>query len=191
MSSIINADTSDGVKITSDTSGELKLQSAGTDIATVSSTGIAMGSGKIISSNNLGFHAYLSSVQSITTATWTKVQFDTERFDTSSCFDNVTNYRFTPTVAGYYHVGTAGRLYATSKYVSALTIYKNGAAAGGFQTNANGTLPNYTAQHIAGLVYMNGSTDYLEVYGYIGGTTPSFQAGQNTTYFYGYLVQAD
>ena len=37
MSSVINADTSDGLKFTSDTSGEIKLQSAGTDIATVAS----------------------------------------------------------------------------------------------------------------------------------------------------------
>jgi len=151
------------------------------------------GSGNITPSNDLypkvpAFHASITSVQSITSGVWTKLQFDTERYDTASCFDNVTNYRFTPTVAGYYHVGTACRLYATSKSVSALTIYKNGSGSGGFQTNLNGTLPNYTAQHIAGVVYMNGSTDYLEVYGYIGGTSPSFQAGQNTTYFYGYLV---
>lgn len=46
MATIINADTSNGLKLTSDTSGEIKLQSAGTDIATVSSTGIAMASGK-------------------------------------------------------------------------------------------------------------------------------------------------
>ena len=48
MSTIINADTSDGLKFTSDTSGEIKLQSGGTDIATVSSTGIAMASGKAV-----------------------------------------------------------------------------------------------------------------------------------------------
>ena len=48
MSTIINADTSNGLKFTSDTSGEIKLQSAGTDIATVSSTGIAMASGKTL-----------------------------------------------------------------------------------------------------------------------------------------------
>ena len=46
MSTIINADTSDGLKFTSDTSGEIKLQSAGADIATVDSSGITMASGK-------------------------------------------------------------------------------------------------------------------------------------------------
>ena len=48
MSVLINADTSDGLKFTSDTSGEIKLQSAGTDIATVDSSGITMASGKAV-----------------------------------------------------------------------------------------------------------------------------------------------
>lgn len=54
MSSIINADTTNGLVLTSDTSGEIKLQSGGTDIATVSSTGIAMASGKSISGAGAG-----------------------------------------------------------------------------------------------------------------------------------------
>ena len=40
MSVLINADTSDGLVLTSDTSGEIKLQSAGADIATVTANGI-------------------------------------------------------------------------------------------------------------------------------------------------------
>jgi hypothetical protein len=39
MSVLINADTSDGLKLTSDTSGEIKLQSAGTDTVTVNTSG--------------------------------------------------------------------------------------------------------------------------------------------------------
>lgn len=39
MSSTINADTTNGVVITSDTSGEIKLQSAGTDTVTVDTSG--------------------------------------------------------------------------------------------------------------------------------------------------------
>ena len=49
MSVNINADTTNGLVMTSDTSGELKLQSAGADIATVTSSGITMASGKTIS----------------------------------------------------------------------------------------------------------------------------------------------
>ena len=49
MSVNINASTTNGLVLTSDTSGELKLQANGTDIATVSSSGITMASGKTLS----------------------------------------------------------------------------------------------------------------------------------------------
>jgi hypothetical protein len=49
MSITLNADTSSGLVMTSDTSGEIKLQSAGADIATVDSSGITMASGKSLS----------------------------------------------------------------------------------------------------------------------------------------------
>ena len=50
------------------------------------------------------FEAYLSSAQIPSNEITTKVQCDTEVFDTDSCYDNSTNYRFTPTVAGKYFV---------------------------------------------------------------------------------------
>lgn len=53
MSININADTTNGLVMTSDTSGELKLQSAGADIATVSSSGIAMAAGKTLPASAL------------------------------------------------------------------------------------------------------------------------------------------
>jgi hypothetical protein len=53
MSVNINADTTNGLVLTSDTSGEIKLQSAGTDIATVDSSGITMAAGKTIPAASL------------------------------------------------------------------------------------------------------------------------------------------
>lgn len=49
MAVTINADTTNGLVLTPDTSGEIKLQAGGADIATVSSTGLAMASGKGLS----------------------------------------------------------------------------------------------------------------------------------------------
>ena len=46
MSVNINASTTNGLVLTSDTSGELKLQANGADIATVDSSGITIASGK-------------------------------------------------------------------------------------------------------------------------------------------------
>lgn len=48
MASTINSNTTDGVIITPDTSGEIALQSGGTTISTVKSTGIEMASSKTI-----------------------------------------------------------------------------------------------------------------------------------------------
>ena len=46
MATTINSNTTDGLVITPDTSGEIKLQSSGADIATVDSGGITIESGK-------------------------------------------------------------------------------------------------------------------------------------------------
>jgi hypothetical protein len=73
------------------------------------------------------FSAYSSTNQSITSSTFTKVQFNTEEFDTNSNYDNATNYRFTPTVAGYYQVNGNIRYDAsTAPTRCILSVYKNG-----------------------------------------------------------------
>jgi hypothetical protein len=53
MATTINSNTTDGLVITPDTSGEIKLQSAGADIATVDSSGITMASGKTLPASAL------------------------------------------------------------------------------------------------------------------------------------------
>ena len=53
MAVTINADTSNGLVLTPDTSGEIKLQASGADIATVTSSGITMASGKTLPASAL------------------------------------------------------------------------------------------------------------------------------------------
>ena len=48
MATIINADTSDGLKLTSDTSGIIQLQSGGATKATINSSGFYGGTGSIL-----------------------------------------------------------------------------------------------------------------------------------------------
>lgn len=51
------------------------------------------------------FSAYPSAQQNpVTVNTWVKVTLNAEEYDTANCFDSTTNYRFTPNVAGYYHL---------------------------------------------------------------------------------------
>jgi len=172
------------IVISGDSSGAITLAApavSGTNTATLpAATGTVM-----VSGNMPAFSAYQSSSQSVTTSVYTKVQFQTEEFDTNNNFDNATNYRFTPTVAGYYQVQTA--LTATTTVSQQiLSIYKNGAGVKNFVTIATGS----PSSLVSALIYCNGSTDYLEVYGYLVGTTPSITADARYTFFQASLVRA-
>ena len=143
MSSTINADTTNGVVVTSDTSGEIKLQSAGADIATVSSTGIDV-TGDFAVSGRLtgalvGFYAYNSSTVLGSSST-TTVVFSTEGYDTNSAYDTSTG-RFTAPVSGYYFLHANIRVPAgTNACRFDCTFYINGTGSGGGgmnQTNYN------------------------------------------------------
>ena len=155
MASIITATTTSGLTQSADNSGVLQLASGTGNLVTVPSvTGTAM-----VSGNMPAFSAYRNSNQSINSNTWTKVQFNNEDFDTNNNFDSTTNYRFTPTVAGYYQISFywANGSGSTYNYAS---IYKNGSA---FKTNiGNGS--GGVGAGISVLVYFNGSTDYVEAY---------------------------
>jgi hypothetical protein len=134
------------------------------------------------------FAAYRSSPQSISNATWTKVQFQTELFDTAGSFDNTTNYRFQPLVAGYYQVNSAVTYSLSSSWTTS-SIRKNGSGFV-YGTSVNGS-PNGQTSTASSVVYLNGSTDYLEVFSYQGsGSTQSLSDGVEYTWFNAALVRA-
>ena len=110
------------------------------------------------------FRAYrTSSVQTFAQNTWTKVQFNAESYDTGTCFDSTTNYRFTPTKAGYYQLNAFPTIQRGGTGILYCSIYKNGAEAA---TNAyNAPIDTFTPMS-SDLIYLNGSTDYAEVYVY-------------------------
>ena len=104
------------------------------------------------------------------------LSLNTEVFDTASAFDKDTNYRFTPQVAGYYQINAKIRGTSTSNGMNLLivAIYKNGSSYCNSQYNTSS--PVYAQEsNVSAVVYMNGSTDYIELYGAIYGSgTPSF-----------------
>jgi Flp pilus assembly protein TadG len=185
--------------IAGDTSGTVTLQApaaAGSTVITLPSTSgnlVATGTtGQVtqtmlstnVAGNGPAFSAYQSSAQTLTTGVWTKLQFQAEEFDTNNNFDSTTNYRFTPTVAGYYQI--SGGFIITTISASLLTqVYKNGSAfkrtsyLSGSQVGTYGSV----------LVYLNGSTDYVELYGYSSATNGT-SASSVDTYFQAALVRA-
>ena len=182
MASVITATTTSGLTQSADNSGVLQLASGTGNLVTVPSvTGTAM-----VSGNMPAFRAEPSTNQSVTSGTYTKVDFATEIFDTNS---NFASSRFTPTVAGYYFISSAVyAVFASSgTYVWAL-IYKNGVR----NIIGNLNVPVTTLDGVGtvnGLVYMNGTTDYVEIYCLLIGTTPSVSTVVNTQ-FSGYLVRS-
>jgi hypothetical protein len=141
----------------------------------------------VASTANPAFSAYLSSSQTINATTNTKVILNSENFDTNNNFDSTTNYRFTPTVAGYYQINGAVMLASTSGYCYAI-IFKNGAEwLRGTQATAQSA--SYPDSNVSSLVYLNGSTDYVELYAWFSATTLVNNAN-NYTQFSGAMVRS-
>jgi hypothetical protein len=118
--------------------------------------------------NTPAFEAHRSSsVQSIVDLTATKVQFNTELFDTDSAYDNATNYRFTPQVAGKYFVYSQLMMTASTGTFNLsqlnIDIRKNGSTLRCNQNYYNTTINKLTSA-VYGSVNMNGSSDYLEIF---------------------------
>jgi len=114
------------------------------------------------------FSAYCANSQNINSGSFTKVQLNTVNFDTNSYFDNVTNYRFTPLIAGYYLICASGGFTFSTGDVSvdwALAIYKNGSVYAQIE-DRNVIASDTTTIMTSRVINFNGSTDYVELYLY-------------------------
>ena len=141
------------------------------------------------------FRAYLNnggSNLSIGNGVWTKIPFDTENFDSNGFFDNTTNHRFQPTIAGYYQINLGAYIsYAsTGGTVPFIALYKNGS-----QYTVSGTIFSsisiYGLSNLSNLVYFNGTSDYVEGYAYYNSPSALVLNSSTYTHFGGFLVRAD
>jgi len=122
--------------------------------------------------------AYQSGTGStLTNALATRVSFNTERYDTNSCYASPT---FTPNVAGIYQISAAVKL--PSAAPGFLSIYRNGVEyKRGAWTALSAAAFTFS---ISGLVECNGSTDYVEIYAYqSSGGSLDVEGGDAITWF--------
>ena len=138
-----------GTAYAGDSSGDLTIQKDGTTINKITSAPC--------------FSAYQSTVQSIASGVWTKIQLQSKYFDTAGAFDATTNYRFQPTVPGYYQLNCVVQLQFFASL--AASIYKNGNGTD-YAVGVGQASIIYTTVPQSKLVYLNGSTDYVELYAY-------------------------
>jgi hypothetical protein len=167
--------------LASSTGSTINFSSAPTVFSTVP--------GAKLSTVGPAFSAYrATSNQSVSSGVDTKVALSAELFDTGGCFDSTTNYRFTPNVAGYYAVAFAVNMGVGSGMSGALArIKKNGTpfAYGSFAAGDGNLNTVVVGQK---LIYMDGSTDYLELFASVTGTTPIFKFGEDVTFLTAYLA---
>ena len=155
---------SDDLILLSDTSasGALKKMTHANFVSGVGQTNTPYFTARLGSDQDIGY-----------TGAYTKIQIDTEYFDSASAFDT-SNYRFTPQTAGKYFVfgqcafETTSSANNTNNLVATLVaIYKNGSNVAFQQIDRGGQL--YSAYKrtmgVSTIVDMNGSSDYLELYG--------------------------
>jgi uncharacterized protein (UPF0333 family) len=127
------------------------------------------------------FSAYPSATTSLTQFTATKITYGTEEWDTNS---NFASSRFTPTVAGYYQVNASTSL-ASAAALTYIWVYKNGSAykSGNLVTASNWTI-------VSCQVYLNGSTDYIEVYVQQNGLTQTNETTSSNNYFQAAMIRS-
>lgn len=138
----------------------------------------------------VSFKAYSTATKAATSGQFTKIDLNAVEFDTASCFDTSSG-KFQPSTAGYYQIN-ASAWYSggTSLSQQATRITKNGsevvgyASAGAASQASSGVLP------CACVVYMNGTTDYLELYTYVLGTSPVIGANASYCWLSGHLISA-
>ena len=123
------------------------------------------------------FSAYDTASQSLTANTATKITYTIENWDEGSCY---ASSRFTPTTAGYYQVTATFDIQPTSSANIWLKLYKNGSAWASLDERyaVSGELVPLGTN----TVYLNGTTDYVEIYGFSSQTATVYK-GQTYAWF--------
>jgi|TARA_R110002110_G_scaffold299431_2_gene513669 hypothetical protein len=127
--------------------------------ATIANSGTATGFG--VSNSSCAVH--LGADVTLTRNVRTKVAFNVEDYDPEGWFDSTTNYRFQPDEDGVYFID-ACLLQGNGAGADnvAMYIYKNGAEVYSNQVyQTGGTI---APMHSSGIVSLNGSSDYIEIF---------------------------
>lgn len=168
MTTTINASTSSGLVVTPDNSGNVMLQYNGVSTP--------------------AFGAYASTTTLLVSGSSVKVAFAGEEYDTANFFNTSTSV-FQPTIAGYYQINAAVTVQATGSFYMLAFIYKNGSTYRQGSC-ASGNASAYNIGQVNSLVYMNGTTDYLEIYAaQNSGSNINCLNTSANTYWNGFLVR--
>ena len=121
-----------------------------------------------ISVANPAFRVNLAASQNLSHSTYTKIAYTMIRSDVGGYFDNTTNYRYQPLIAGYYQFNAAQMdLSGIDVYDYELRFYMNGVIHSTSRLRRTGVTngDSYASViNVNDIIHMNGTTDYVEVY---------------------------
>jgi len=215
MTTTINASNSGsgGLVQTADASGVLALQTAGTTAVTISAAQVAtFANAPVLPAASIPQAALAAGVAgngpaflvsgagtACANGVVTLITFTNETFDTNGCYNNTGStvtlngvsapaYSFAPNVAGYYEFTAS--VFADGSPVDrpSIYLYKNG--SGYLSVFAAGTnIAGGQSYQISGLIYLNGSSDYVQCY-YVQSSGGTVTTNASLSYFCGSMARA-
>jgi hypothetical protein len=130
--------------------------------------------------NGPAFRGFANSTTAISNDAFIKVNLLGESFDTGSYF---SSSRFTPLVAGFYLIQGAVD-FETNVTSMFAAIYFNGSIR---SLGSSG----FRSSQVSDLIYMNGTTDYVELYAYqFSGSSKNLISNSIGTYLCGHLARS-
>ena len=167
---------------------ELAAAPAATDELLISDAGTIKRIDYSVLGSTPAFEANRSADVTVGSGVTLKVAADTEKFDIGSCYDNSTNYRFTPNLAGkYFCYGSIAYNVNNAQLRITGELRKNGTSthAASTLTSANGSGYEDVVAYTGGIVEFNGSSDYLEFFTFHNSGSNRDYRGSNTRTFFG------
>ena len=159
-----------------------------TATANVGQTGLYMFDGSkwnIVAQKFAGFSAYRTESLTLVEGAVVDILFPFEIYDTNNWYNGTTG-EFKPTVAGYYQINAAARLFSADPYVSterSIIVYKNNESIG----KGTSIIGNTVISALSLMVYLNGVNDTIKIKAY-SATRLTSASAKDQTYFQGYLI---
>jgi len=178
VKTMADADADTGIQVEESADEDIiRFDTAGTERVNITAAGI------VNATYQSTARAYQTSAQTITTGTLTKITLDTENWDVQGEFDSTTNSRFTATEPGYYQINAGvginnlddGKFFSCSIYKNGITHAESRAASPAANIDLRTT--------VSDVVYMDGSTDYVEIWvSHDNGTSLTLLATTHSTF---------
>ena len=179
-------DPSTGTTLTLGTSGDTIAIPSG---VTLANSGTATG----FAANTPAFKVYLGSNQTVSNTVDTRINLNTEVYDTDSAYDNATNYRFTVPSGkgGKYYFGYQVWYFdanAGSSNFADVSLRINGSGDNTTAIRKYGSFTNHNLSFAGNTTLSLNAGDYVELWSYTQFSSGTNTIKANNTAFQGFKI---